>query len=360
MTGVAYTPPRSWKESFNGLFFMSIAMLLTLLLVSTIDLWIIGFDIAQFTTRLLFLGKGIGGNFDTGLTACIAVLLSFYAISYSAEIKAEVGDVKQIKANLGHIANLTLSVLFSAFVLYAANEIFSTEGNPGKLIVSTTIFAIVVFLAVQLGQFVVFRLDVLLMRAKTALEDIKKNKKAVEYRSEIASWKVLVTALLAPPMFGVTVARGFGYDVTGFSFHGLLFSYIFLFALNLLVVAWCCFSKTLIAVSSDRLNLFIYRFCSVIMIFVLFATIAVYALIAPPLLLGVIVLLFITLLSAYITPDMLPRAAFSWTISGVSRSWAYLLLQNKEKRAREEVERVEKLIRNFPSSPTSDSITSKI
>lgn len=150
-------------------------------------------------------GAAVLANIGWAFNAYVPVLLGFYAIVIGGQLVAEPAAAAQTRRTLGFVAEGMAGALFPAvaLVLVACTADIS---RAGALVAVLPVSAVMFFLSVQLGGFVVFERGLRLASAVRSREWAADRLHALPGRSRRALWQVLTLNSLTAGLVATGVA----------------------------------------------------------------------------------------------------------------------------------------------------------
>jgi hypothetical protein len=281
-------------------------------------------------------GKLLFGQLGWTLTIYVTVLLAFYAVSIGGQILGDAGAAARVRRVLGFIAEL-LAAATIALVIFVAFYCWQAPAMWAIFFVLVPVVGIIVFLALQLGGFVVFAREIRLANAKRAQVQAREQLRRVRLRSRRPFWVVWVTnsAVIAALALLVSVAA----NLTGWA-PLLLYVYYLIFAA--IILAADAYSVREFLSSSDSFS----RVTTWLLPFLLYLFLAAISFqtffgsreprIPPTLGWAFVTLIVLTLTTTFLPRARRGRAVLDWSIQGASARLAAKALAIKYSKAARE------------------------
>ena len=149
----------------------------------------------------LVAGAVVMQHIGWALGTYIPILLGFYAIVVGGQLTAEPATAARTRRTLGFTAELMTAALIPALALILATCI-ADPSRAGVLFVITPVAAVMFFLAVQLGGFIVFERELRLSRAKCSRDWARARLDILRDRSRKPLWLVAVVHTLVGGLIG--------------------------------------------------------------------------------------------------------------------------------------------------------------
>lgn len=133
--------------------------------VILIAIWLAGSD--RVGNRLSTMGATVLDHIGWTFGVYVPVLLGFYVVVIGGQLEASPAVAGTVRRRLGTVAEVMAALLGPALVVIVAACI-DVPARSGALLVILPATALVLFLAIQLGGFIVFERDVQLAAARAA------------------------------------------------------------------------------------------------------------------------------------------------------------------------------------------------
>lgn len=247
----------------------------------------------------------------------IPILLGFYAIVIGGQLSRDLSSAFRTRRTLGFVAELMTGALVPALVLIIIASI-ADPSRAGALLLVVPSSAVMFFLAVQLGGFIVFERELRLAAAEGSRSWAKRRLETLRRRSRKPLWLVVVVHTLVGTIIGAGAELVL--DRSTRSIGPLLATYGSVAFFLGLVGAFGVFT---FRTARDRLSAVI----SWIIPAGLYVGVVLLALssldrfgVAAGVSLAVVVTF--SAISTFVAPDRGPRAMVDWTIQGGARGYA--------------------------------------
>ena len=281
-------------------------------------------------------GKLLFGQLGWTLTIYVTVLLAFYAVSIGGQILGDAGAAARVRRVLGFIAEL-LAAATIALVVLVAFYCSQAPATWAVFVVLVPVVGIIVFLALQLGGFVVFAREIRLANAQRVQIQARAQMRNVMLRSRrrfVLVW-VANSAVVAAFALLVTLPA----DPTGWALL-LLYVYFVLFAAIILAAntyslrEFLSSSDSFSRVTTWLLPFLLYLFLAAIPFQAFFGSGK--PLIPLPLGWAFATIIVLTLATTFLPPASRNRVVLDWSIHGAAMRLAAKALAIKYSKASKE------------------------
>ncbi len=185
---------RPWREVGTEVLLLStIASLLTLLVVGAPH----GFQTAGTVEAARVAGEEALAQVGWGFGVYIPTLLGFYAIVAGGQLIGGEAAAARVRRVLGFVAELMLAAIVPALLLIVL-YVTLAPAKLGALLVVLPVTGVMIFLAVQLGGFLVPDADVWLDSLGETGKALRERLKGVRARSRRPAFSVLLANVAAP------------------------------------------------------------------------------------------------------------------------------------------------------------------
>lgn len=185
---------RPWREVGTEVLLLStIASLLTLLVVGAPH----GFQTGGTVEVARVAGEEALAQVGWGFGVYIPTLLGFYAIVAGGQLIGGEAAAARVRRVLGFVAELMLAAIVPALLLIVL-YVTVTPAKLGALLVVLPVTGVMIFLAVQLGGFLVPDADVWLDSLGETGKALRERLKGVRSRSRRPAFSVLLANVAAP------------------------------------------------------------------------------------------------------------------------------------------------------------------
>jgi hypothetical protein len=153
-------------------------------------------------------GEAALGHIGWAFGAYIPILLGFYAIVIGGQFVGDASSAAKTRRTLGFVAEGMASALVPALVLIFVACIVDFS-KAGALLVILPVSAVMFFLSIQLGGFVVFEPAVRLASARQSREWAAERLRALRLRSRRPVWLIVLANVLVGTGIGFLVLLSF-------------------------------------------------------------------------------------------------------------------------------------------------------
>ena len=150
-------------------------------------------------------GKVVLQHIGWAFGAYIPILLGFYAIVVGGQLVADPATAARTRRMLGLVAEVMTGCLVPALALIVAACI-AEPAQAGALFVVVPVSAVMFFLAIQLGGFVVFERAEQLATAERTRDWAKERLRTLRSRSRTPIWLVVLVHTLLGALIGLVTA----------------------------------------------------------------------------------------------------------------------------------------------------------
>lgn len=197
-----YAPSRPARQAVFEILTMSTLALLLVLIAAALP------GGADSVTKAISLAPAAGAtvleHIGWVFGAYIPILLGFYAIVVGGSLVTDDAAAARTRRNLGTVAEVMVSALVPALVLILAMCI-AKPSQAGVLLVIVPVSAVMFFLAVQLGGFIVFETALRLQSARDSREWSNRRLRLLRRRSRKPIWLVVALNAAVGTAVGVFV-----------------------------------------------------------------------------------------------------------------------------------------------------------
>lgn len=144
------------------------------------------------------------GQINWALPMTITVLLAFFGVTIGGQFLAGPMEANDLRRVLGYIAELMAAAIVPVFVFVTCYCI-ATGARWASLLVITPAVALIVFLGLQLGRFVVATEDAITTALEVAIERRRSRIDALERRSRRPLWRGLLVTTAIPAILLATI-----------------------------------------------------------------------------------------------------------------------------------------------------------
>ena len=159
---------------------------------------------AQAMTLAATAGESVLAEIGWGLGVQVPTLLAFYAIVVGGQRFAGQAKAWQVRRSLGFVAEAMVAAFLPALLLVVV-ACLGDSGKVGALFVIGPVTIVMVFLAIQLGGFVVFETHLQMQAAKGSRDWAIERLKELAPRSRVSPALVMVLNAVAATGAGVLV-----------------------------------------------------------------------------------------------------------------------------------------------------------
>lgn len=311
-------PSRPAKETVTEIIAMSLLGVTASFVLASIPVGTNGAD------RVLSLAPAAGAvvleHIGWAFGVYVPILLGFYVIVIGGQLVGDQSTAAKYRRTLGFVAEAMTAALIPALLLVVA-ACFADLSRLGALFVIVPVAAVMFFLTIELGSFIVFERDLRLAAAKRSQKWTKQRLSTVLQRSRRPLWLVLVvhtvvagflglatTLILARPTGAMAVAKLFAlYGLMGLglavaSVHGIHTLHTARTRTEKVVIAW-------------TLPVLLY-------LAGLLLTLEVSVSVGSPVGYSLILILLLLLTSTFWPRTRAPRFVLNWTLQGAATAYA--------------------------------------
>lgn len=150
------------------------------------------------------LGAVVLQHIGWGFGAYVPLLLGFYAIVIGGQLVADPATAALTRRRLGLVAEAIAGALVPALILIVAACV-AEPVRAGSLFVIVPVSAVMFFLAIQLGGFIVFERSLRLSSAERSRDWARKHLETLKVRSQKPIWLVLAAHTVGGGAVGVGI-----------------------------------------------------------------------------------------------------------------------------------------------------------
>lgn len=241
---------RPTRESLAEIAALSLVWVVLASLIATLP----GLDGSVVWSLASAAGEAVLGHIGWAFGVFVPILLAFYAIVIGGQLAATV-DAAKTQRTLGMIAEAMVSSLVPALLLIAIACIAKPE-IAGALFVIVPVLGATLFLAVQLGGFIVFERELVLAKAERTRATLRALSRTLRVRSRRPVWIVMIANVVVAAGSGAAIAAfvasaGRVDSTTSFDPRFAITMYATLTAFH---TSACLFAVWTVRTASDRLT----------------------------------------------------------------------------------------------------------
>lgn len=273
-------------------------------------------------------GERTLGHLGWGLGAYISTLMAFYAIVIGGQLVAPEFAAARMRRVLGAVAEFMIAGLFPALVIVVIYCV-SSPAESGALFVIVPVWCVMLFLAIQLGGFIVIDSQQRLADAERSKEWARARIDSMRDRSQRAVPIVLLVNALAPVVLGSTVTLVLAGE--GFSSAPVVLNLVMAVLLVLAGVYALFIHRT----ARDSLTR-VLVWTMFALLYSLFAAALISVAASPPgdaVVLGSAPVMLLVCASTFVPVERVSPAALNWSLRGVGTSLALRSVVRTHRRA---------------------------
>ena len=278
-------------------------------------------------------GRLLSGQVGWTLTIYVTVLLAFYAVSIGGQILGDANAAARTRRVLGYIAELMAAATLAP-VVFVAFYCWQVPAMWAVFIVLVPVVGIILFLALQLGSFVVFAREVRIANAERARHQACEQLRRLRRRSRHRFWLVWVANSAVIATIGLLVSLTA--NLTG---RTALLLYIYYVITAAILLAADAYSLHEFLGANDlftRVTTWVLPFLLYLLVGVLpFQAFFMSGKLRLPLPVGwsLVAVIVLTLTTTFLPRARASRAMIDWSIQGASARWAAKSLTKKYSKA---------------------------
>jgi len=278
-------------------------------------------------------GESVLGEIGWGLGIYVPTLLAFYAIIFGGQRLAAQATAWRLRRVLGLVAEAMFASFVPALLLMGV-ACLAEPARAGAFFVIGPVSAVMFFLAVQLGGFVVFETRHQLAAALGNHEWAARRLGALPTWSRKSPWVAILANALAASVLGMVASFSSARPnaVLG------LFLLCVLTSVGLVLVG--TFTSVLLLTARDRITGVFVRILSIGIYLVVVILAAELLLSGPPVGgagIGLILIALLTVTSASWPTPGVPAALRPWTLRGAATALARVSLERTRREAQEKI-----------------------
>lgn len=249
--------------------------------------------------------------------AYIPILLGFYAIVIGGQLVADPAAEARMRRTLGFTAETMTGALVPALVLIITACI-ADPSRAGALFVIAPVAAVMFFLAIQLGGFIVFERALLLASAERARDRAKEHLESLRQRSRKPIWLVVVVNAVAGGLLGTVMTLAITRPT------GSVLALLGLYALIALGIGFAsAHGMHTFRTAQDRMSkVMAWAFPTALYLAGLLLTLQLFVTSGPAGGAGVLVILVFSAASTLWPRKRASRFVLNWTIQGAATGYA--------------------------------------
>lgn len=342
--GKVLPPSRAKKDAVAEIVAMSILAMLIAFIVAA-------FPYGEGSVgRILRLaptaGRAVMEHIGWAFGVYIPILLSFYAIVIGGQLSADLPSAFRGRRTLGIVAEAMTGALVPALVLIAVACAADTS-HAGALLVIAPASAVTFFLALQLGEFIVFERALRLASAERSRDWAKQRLDTLRARSRKPLWLVVAVHALVGAVIGTATTL-----ILAGSTRPIAFIFLVCGLVALGLGALSVFGVYHFCTARDRTSeVLAWIIPAVLYILVIVFALRLIAEVALPVGVGLLAVVIFSSVSTFWHRKRAPRYLVDWTLQGGAVGYAAKAVSSTYVRSVREVRELS------PTAVTEESLT---
>jgi hypothetical protein len=273
-------------------------------------------------------GRLLSGQVGWTLTIYVTVLLAFYAVSIGGQILGDANAAARTRRVLGFIAELMAAATL-ALVVFVAIYCWRVPSMWVIFLVLVPVVGIILFLALQLGSFLVPAREVRIANAKRASDQAREQLRRVRRRSRHRFWLVWVANSAVIAAIGLLVSLPA--NLTGPAALQLCIYYVITAAVLLAADAYSLHEFLGAHDVFSRVTTWVKPF----VLYSLVGVLLVSGKLRLPVPIGwsFVAVMILTLTTTFLPRARASRVVIEWSMQGASAKWAAKSLAKKYSKA---------------------------